>query len=426
MGTPESVRYISYSANGGTGSMADQTFRIGEAQNLSSNAFKREGFVFKCWNTMTDGSGKSYQPGDSFTFGTSDTDITLYAQWDPFGPYTVYYIDTLYNKTYTQTVGYNQEAKLIKKSEMGFDDPATIWNWNTAKNGSGTPYEDEQDIYNEVLPSATLTLYAMRSGKLTYDPNDGSGQIVEQVFIYNNPVKLKTNERPFEKSGRIFHGWITKKGSSGEGVRYDEGQVVQEGFSGDVTLYAYWGYKYDGKFTVNASKFEDNLQQKKPDGFKYNNDYYVIVATGPVYSDAEKKKPVTVKIGNGPYCYIGATSDVSYTAYDLRTNTNFYKDDSTDVLVLVGGNYIKFQDGKIPSMEYMSSWGNPLVHTEDDKFDYRIADILLAFTNVQIWSGTKNPEDSSQAYYVSTHDSNRFWSPLSGTGMKYVILSSLF
>ena len=39
-------------------------------------------YYFDGWNTMTDGSGTTYAPGDTFTIGTSDA--SLYAIWTPF------------------------------------------------------------------------------------------------------------------------------------------------------------------------------------------------------------------------------------------------------------------------------------------------------------------------------------------------------
>ena len=44
----------------------------------SGEGLTREGYVFDSWNTVKNGSGKSYAPGDTLTL-TEDT--TLYAQW---------------------------------------------------------------------------------------------------------------------------------------------------------------------------------------------------------------------------------------------------------------------------------------------------------------------------------------------------------
>jgi len=69
---------VSFDANGGTGTMAAQTFTEGVNQALTPNAFSRDGFTFTGWNTAADGSGTAYADGASITITAP---ITLYAQW---------------------------------------------------------------------------------------------------------------------------------------------------------------------------------------------------------------------------------------------------------------------------------------------------------------------------------------------------------
>ena len=76
---PSSVPYtVSFNANGGSGSMAGQTFAPGIPQNLSSNTFTRAGLLFHQWNTAADGSGATYYDTQLATFADN---VTLYAQW---------------------------------------------------------------------------------------------------------------------------------------------------------------------------------------------------------------------------------------------------------------------------------------------------------------------------------------------------------
>ena len=67
---------VSFNANGGSGSMPDQTLEPGVG-TLNSNTFTRSGYTFTGWNTAANGSGTSYTNGATYT-GTS---TTLYAQW---------------------------------------------------------------------------------------------------------------------------------------------------------------------------------------------------------------------------------------------------------------------------------------------------------------------------------------------------------
>ena len=74
---------VRFSANGGSGSMADQSFMASFNQNLTANSFTREGYTFMGWNTAADGSGTNYldtQSVKNLTATSHDT-VTLYAQW---------------------------------------------------------------------------------------------------------------------------------------------------------------------------------------------------------------------------------------------------------------------------------------------------------------------------------------------------------
>jgi len=68
---------VTFDANGGTGTMSDQTASAGTA--LTANSFTRSGFTFSGWNTVADGSGTAY--GNSATTFPFTSNATLYAQW---------------------------------------------------------------------------------------------------------------------------------------------------------------------------------------------------------------------------------------------------------------------------------------------------------------------------------------------------------
>ena len=79
---------VSFHGNGSigipvTGTMSDQAFEYGVAQNLTANAFSREGFTFAGWNTLSDGSGTAYTDGQSVQGLTTEDGgtVDLYAQW---------------------------------------------------------------------------------------------------------------------------------------------------------------------------------------------------------------------------------------------------------------------------------------------------------------------------------------------------------
>ena len=80
------VHFDANATNGinATGTMEDMTFNYGTAQNLTANAFSREGYTFNGWNTQADGTGTAYSNQQNVNNLTTEPngEVTLYAQWN--------------------------------------------------------------------------------------------------------------------------------------------------------------------------------------------------------------------------------------------------------------------------------------------------------------------------------------------------------
>jgi LPXTG-site transpeptidase (sortase) family protein len=72
---------VTFNANGGTGSMANQVTNLPTA--LTANTFTRTGYSFSGWNSAANGIGTAYADGVVYNFLA---DITLYAQWTVVPP----------------------------------------------------------------------------------------------------------------------------------------------------------------------------------------------------------------------------------------------------------------------------------------------------------------------------------------------------
>ena len=68
-----------YDANGGTGAPSEQTKIYGKDIILSTTKPTKANYKFVEWNTKVDGTGTTYQPGDTYT---KNADLTLYAMWE--------------------------------------------------------------------------------------------------------------------------------------------------------------------------------------------------------------------------------------------------------------------------------------------------------------------------------------------------------
>lgn len=76
---------ISYNANDGNSVPSSQTKAQNISIKLSESIPSRLGYSFIGWNTISDGSGIFYSPGDTYS---ENADITLYAQWKKIEPST--------------------------------------------------------------------------------------------------------------------------------------------------------------------------------------------------------------------------------------------------------------------------------------------------------------------------------------------------
>lgn len=164
--TPSDVEEIvlKLEANGALGTMDPiAPDANGEVVVPDEKAFSNPNFNFKGWNTSADGAGTAYKTGDKITLAET---LTLFAQWEHKDANIVEYTVTYdANGGQGETVdeygpyiagGYAYTAYNDFYSTNG----ATFVGWNTAKDGSGTLYgEDEMfEIFSDVV------LYAMWEG----------------------------------------------------------------------------------------------------------------------------------------------------------------------------------------------------------------------------------------------------------------------
>ncbi len=147
---------VSFDANGGSGTMDDETIDYGASTTLYPNEFKKTGHEFAGWNTEEDGSGTPYADKDVVT---DLGDVTLFAQWAPVSYTVVFHSNFEPEETVSQSYKYDVAKRLTANSFVneGYD----FGSWNTEKDGSGTSYADKQRVKNLTkYDGATVDLYA--------------------------------------------------------------------------------------------------------------------------------------------------------------------------------------------------------------------------------------------------------------------------
>ena len=149
---------VTFDANGGTGTMADQEFTYDAEQALNENKFSRTGYTFKEWTTNADGTGDKYADKATVKNLATEGSVTLYAQWTA-NKYTVTFnanggeTANPENREVTFDAAYGELATTSRK---GY----TFVGWFTAKDG-GTEVEsttvvataDDHTLYAHWMPN---------------------------------------------------------------------------------------------------------------------------------------------------------------------------------------------------------------------------------------------------------------------------------
>ena len=107
---------VQFNANGGSGTMADQTFAYDEQKALTANSFACTGYTFAGWNTQANGSGTNYSDKASVKNLAPNGEVTLYAKWTAVSYTITYNLNGGTNAT-TNPASYNIETDTIKLTD---------------------------------------------------------------------------------------------------------------------------------------------------------------------------------------------------------------------------------------------------------------------------------------------------------------------
>lgn len=261
---------VSYNANGGSGSMADQTVQDkNTAVTLRKNTFTYNNNKFIGWHAYRNTDGKRYGYNSSGTEGWYNSSslasyvtfsdqqtvtnlcgpyggkVTMYAQWESTISYNA---NGGSGSMSAQTVIPGQSVNLNENefTRSGY----TFDSWNTKADGSGTKYYDGASI----TVSDSTTLYAQWTKeepdqvKVSYYKNLGSGSMSPQYADAGTAFNLKANT--FTRTGHYFTGWSTTPAGI-LGTAYSDKQSVT--LTDDLKLYAQWkSYTCTIKYNANG------------------------------------------------------------------------------------------------------------------------------------------------------------------------------
>ena len=303
-GTPVlEVRYVAvfepntftvcFDANGGQGSMGDQTFGgANSPRNLTKNAFSKAGYEFVGWAEYSDGNGTIYRDGALFEnvttyqgnqIGNGDK-ITLYAQWREIEHVTITYTafpDSL------GSVALNSKREAAVQNDPAVQSEIIYEKVNpetgkivgaTATVKSGSVFEGwYNDLTKEKVEPSETVVQQKQNGRyvsasyvayfrpqrytLAFDANGGTGKMDDQIFQHGQILPL--NGCTYSREGYDFMGWSM---SADNVKRFDNKAEV--GFSSllqtggepqdnaKATLYAVWK---ENTVTLNYVSSDESL-----------------------------------------------------------------------------------------------------------------------------------------------------------------------
>ena len=221
-----------------TDELPQKTYQITVDMNTSSGstfpAWHESKYIlnaqFTRWNTSADGTGTTYNPGDSYL---NDSDLVLFARWNP--------------------------AKLVSLSEptrAGYD----FIGWFGRYTNVDTDFDEQLNQYGYTaygLPMrpgmqiwGNITIHPewrAKSYKVSFDANDGTVETTTKTVTFDGAY----GELPVPvKAGHNFEGWFTERVN---GVCVDKDTLYTN--PSNTTLYAHWSDEKEVKsIKINPEK----------------------------------------------------------------------------------------------------------------------------------------------------------------------------
>jgi len=244
------VIYSAAGSDGGTAPVDGNFYACGEIARLKTSIgdLSRSGYLFSGWNTSPDGSGISYQPGDTVVM--ADSDLSLYPQWAAI--YRVHYHDEYVTagELPRDDGAYvcDDAFTVLRRWPKEYDDRRLFIGWSSdAESGSAggsaggavTHLPGERKLIRSGDPK-DMHLYAVwRDGsRIIYDGSGADeGEVPEPsvLMLPGSAASVGTASADLSSAGKAFAVWNTK--ADGSGKSYNPGDEIILG-SSDITLYA--------------------------------------------------------------------------------------------------------------------------------------------------------------------------------------------
>ena len=296
-----------------------QSYSKGQTAVIAGNgSLKWPGFTFDGWDTKKDGSGERYYEKDKIRM---ESNVTLYAQWQPNGAVKLTYDKDAADATEVlpSKIEFVQGGQSLKDKQKIIGSTSrpgySFGGWYTEKKGSGnlftveTPIETNMTVYANWIPNdeVTLTYDKAAEDAAAVLPNT-TETVLRGQSLANAGRDIGITSRP----GYKFGGWYT--GKNGTGVPFDETVAIKE----NMTVYAKW--TANAKVTLTYDKAAEDAAEVQPSATE-------TVLSGQSLANAGKDLGITSRPGytfGGWYTAENGNGQRFDTAYVIEESMTVY------------------------------------------------------------------------------------------------------
>ena len=249
---------ITYNLNGGTTETANPVEFTKNTETFTLVNPTKEGYTFKGWSG-TDLTGDE----NTLVKVVKGTRNNLVFE----AHYTANKYQVIFNKNGSNVSGTMDNQEFTYGVAANLNDIAylkegyTFTSWNTAADGSGTAYNNKEQVESLVsTQNGELNLYAQWSPntyKIRFNANENTaeGTMVDLDMVYDTAKTLPLNV--YSVQGYTFDSWNTK--ADGTGTKITNGEEVNNlTTDGIVDLYAKWVPKTDTSYKVEY--YQENAE----------------------------------------------------------------------------------------------------------------------------------------------------------------------
>ena len=208
------------------------------------------------WMNQTNTTGVYTDQNNLYFIPNALGDYKFDVDWSSTDPSLKVTFPTAYAVTFGKGTGgssvtakynstsFNSGTKVQSGKTVTFTQSAsagyTFKEWNTKSDGTGTQLSTNATYTHTVATTNTVyAIYTPNKYTVKFNPNGGTGSMVDQAFIYGTEQNLTANA--FTNIGYSFNGWNTNE--AGTGTKYaDQASVnnLTTTNNGTVNLYAQW------------------------------------------------------------------------------------------------------------------------------------------------------------------------------------------